>query len=306
MNETSSPLAIDICICTFRRDHIAKTLQSLSRLTLEPGWVVKIFVADNDDVPSARELVEKTAHDLTLPITYLHAPARNISVARNACLDVAKGKLLAFVDDDEVAEPGWLSALIKQYRASGADVVLGPVKPLYKPEHPQWMKQGEFHATNPVWVKNEIITGYTCNVLLKRLAPSIKDLRFRIDLGRTGGEDTYFFTKVHKAGGKLSYAPDAIVLEDVPESRAKFLWLLKRVFRSGQTHGTLILDAQGTGAMTRLKGIALASLKALYCYLGAALHIVNPRKFMQWILRGTLHLGVIMRLLGKRELEQYG
>ena len=46
-------IAIDICICTFRRPHVAETMRSVSKLALRPGWKVNIIVADNDVVPSA-------------------------------------------------------------------------------------------------------------------------------------------------------------------------------------------------------------------------------------------------------------
>jgi succinoglycan biosynthesis protein ExoM len=57
--------------------------------------------------------------------------ARNISVARNACLDAATAPLVAFIDDDEVASPEWLVALVGTWESSNADVVLGPVQALY-------------------------------------------------------------------------------------------------------------------------------------------------------------------------------
>jgi hypothetical protein len=41
--------------------------------------------------------------DLSLDCLYVHAPARNISIARNACLDAADAPLIAFIDDDETA-----------------------------------------------------------------------------------------------------------------------------------------------------------------------------------------------------------
>ena len=73
------------------------------------------------------DLVEATAHDCGLPVLYLHAPACNISVARNACLRAATAPLVAFIDDDEIASPDWLVLLIAALEGSHADVVLRPV-----------------------------------------------------------------------------------------------------------------------------------------------------------------------------------
>ena len=77
-------------------------------------------MADNDAVPSARDRVGAIAAAHPLPITYLHAPEANISVARNALLDHARAtgaRLLVYLDDDETVEPAWLSRLVAAWRA---------------------------------------------------------------------------------------------------------------------------------------------------------------------------------------------
>ena len=90
---------VDVCVCTFRRASVSDLLASLAKLET-PGWRVRVIVADNDDQPSARETVESAFAAFRLDGRYIHAPARNISVARNACLDAAQAPLVAFIDDD--------------------------------------------------------------------------------------------------------------------------------------------------------------------------------------------------------------
>lgn len=303
----SNPSArqIDICVCTFRRPHIAKTLQSIAQLVLMPDWDVRVIVADNDETPSAKNLIDEAAREYKLPLTYIHAPARNISVARNACLDAAQAPLIAFIDDDEIATPAWLRALVTELDKNYADVVLGKVEAVYGSSSSKWMRQGDFHAPKPIWVDGIIKTGYTCNVLFKRSAPSIEGLRFREEFGQSGGEDTVFFTSVFKAGGRFSYAPAAIVTEEVTTERASFTWLLKRAFRSGQTHGVLLLDEMGGGFKARSRNILITAAKAFFCFSGALLNLGRSVRSRYWILRGTLHMGAISRLLGKRELALY-
>ena len=297
---------IDICICTFRRAHIAESLRSLAQLEKAPNWQLHIIVADNDDTPSAEALVKTTAQELGLNVLYVHAPARNISIARNACLSAATAPLVAFMDDDELATPQWLKALVNEIETSKTDVVLGPVKALYAPDTPNWMQTGDFHATLPVWVNGKIITGYTCNVLLRRNSPAIKGLTFRPELGRTGGEDTAFFDNVTKAGGKISFAQDAWLHEAVTPARASLSWLFKRRFRSGQTHGLLLLEAARFSLSARLKALTLALAKGVFCYGMAAINIWQPVRWRFWLLRGAIHHGVVRRLMGKNLLEQYG
>jgi succinoglycan biosynthesis protein ExoM len=101
-----STLSIDVLICTFRRASIRDTLDSIA-LQDVPGHVcLRVVVADNDETPSAQDLITGLANRYPHPLHYLHAPARNISIARNACLDHATADWVAFIDDDETAPSG--------------------------------------------------------------------------------------------------------------------------------------------------------------------------------------------------------
>lgn len=42
--------------------------------------------------------------------------------------------------------------------------------------------------------------------------------------------------------GGIVFAEDAVLSEPVPENRASFMWLAKRRFRSGQTHGRVLAE----------------------------------------------------------------
>ena len=296
----TEPLAIDICVCTFRRPQLAATLMSLAALKVEPHWRLRAIVADNDETPSAAGLVAALA--APFPIQYIHAPARNISVARNACLDAATAPLIAFIDDDEVATPDWLRALVTVLQAQDAAAVLGPVDAVYPAHGPAWLRQGDFHATRPVWVWGAIVTGYTCNVLLRRDIVERLRLRFDPALGRSGGEDTLFFSAIHAAQGRIAYAADARVTEIVTPARQRFGWLWRRSFRSGQTHGRLLAAA----GKARLRAIMIAGAKAAVCFALAALHLCLTVRGRRWLLRGSLHAGVVAYLCGRREAQHYG
>ncbi|TKB57053.1 MAG: glycosyltransferase, partial [Mesorhizobium sp.] len=89
MDPVKKNRSIDICVCTFRRLELADTLRSIAAMDMPAGYNVGIVIADNDDTPTAEPLVAKLAGELKLPVTYRHAPARNISIARNACLDAS-------------------------------------------------------------------------------------------------------------------------------------------------------------------------------------------------------------------------
>ena len=292
---------VDICICTYRRSYLEQTLRSLAGLDLPRELTVRVIVADNDTWPSARELVEKVSPDLPFDLRYIHCPAANISLARNTCLDAAGGDFLAFVDDDSTVSPQWLASLVEAARATGADAVLGPVRAIYSPSAPAWMRRGDFHSTVPVQVDGEIRTGYSGNALLRRASDHIAGRRFNLALGRTGGEDTEYFAQLHRAGGRIAYAPSAVVEEPVTVGRASFAWLAKRRFRSGQTHGRLLAQKY-----RRLPQAGLAASKALFSF-GAALGLAAiPHRRNRQALRGLMHVGAVSGLLGLREIRLYG
>lgn len=304
MRYPGEPTSIDICVCTFQRVELLHTLESLNRLQMIKGHEVRIIVVDNDWKPTAKALVDGFADKSNHPITYLHGPAGNISIARNKCLEVSTAKLVAFVDDDEIVTENWLKSLIQEMQTSGADVVLGPVIASHLDVAPKWLKVGDFHSTYPVWVNGQIRTGYTCNVLMNMTAPSISGRRFNLLRGQTGGEDTEFFKKVFESGGRFSYSEDAVVTETVPEKRATFDWLMKRRFRAGQTHGKLLAEPLGTAA--KMFETARALSKVIYCGLCSCLHITSRTRRNTALLRGGLHIGTISGILGFNELEQYG
>lgn len=295
---------IDICVCTFRRPAVAETLRSLGVLTVPLDVAVRIIVADNDVTPSARELIDALREEIPFEILYVHAPAQNISLARNACLEAADADFIAFIDDDETASPEWIADLLATARETDADAVLGPVRAIYGKDAPAWMAKGDFHSTFPVWVKGTIRTGYTCNMLLRSASPSVSGRRFSLSLGRTGGEDTEFFSGLYHAGGKIEFAPDAWLEEPVPASRSSFSWLAKRRYRSGQTHGRLLGERHS--GINRIVQIALASAKAGVCFLAAGCFVLFAEKRNRYALRGILHCGVVGGLLGAREIALYG
>jgi succinoglycan biosynthesis protein ExoM len=300
----SKATTIDICICTFRRQEIANTFRSLAAIDRPSGYRIGVIVADNDDQPTAKPLIAALARGLPFPVRYIHCPARNISIARNACLDASNAGFVVFIDDDETASSQWLVKLVEAAETTAADVVLGPVKARYLPDAPRWMSRGDFHSTFPVWVEGEIHNGYTCNVLLRMDAKSISGRRFNLARGQTGGEDTEFFDQVHKAGGMIAYAAKAWVDELVTPERATFGWLGKRRFRVGQTHGHLLRSRSAGKA--RARQFALASAKVAFCFVSAVVTTLWPVRRNRSVLRGIMHVGVLSGLLGVQEIRQYG
>ena len=296
---------IDICICTFRRPHLAKTLTSVADLTIPKGCDIRVLVVDNDDWPSAKPLVE--AAQCPFKLDYIHAPARNIAVARNAGLDHAQDDFFAFLDDDETVSEEWLCALFEEMERSDADVVFGKVVSLYPAGAADWLIEGDYHSTNaPKDTRGPIKTGCSANVLMRRDVPKIRDMRFDLMLGRTGGEDTVFFRNVFEVGGAMRFAEEAIVYETVDHKRLSLGWLIQRKFRSGQSHARAELVAARVPFLQRCKLAVNASAKAGLCALLGLLFGLDRSRRNFWIIRGALHVGVVSKCLGFSEPVLYG
>ncbi|NRA16441.1 MAG: glycosyltransferase family 2 protein [Oceanospirillaceae bacterium] len=302
---TGDKIKIDIALCTFRRESVVDTLTSLQNLELDTQWQVKIIVADNDVEPSA-ELRVMSADQSKIPVIYVHAPQSNISIARNACLSESDSQWLAFIDDDELADPGWLRALMQKAFSSKASIVLGSVDSKCDPEFCEsWMEKGGFFKTRPVYVNKKIVTGYTCNVLLDRRDKRVRDAGFDLSHGKTGGEDTVFFSALYKQGCTIEYAENAVLIEPVTESRASLKWLWMRRYRSGQTHAVL-LSGKVISFKDKITQTAFALAKSLVCHAMMLLTLWSPVYWRKWWLRGGLHLGVVSKLWGGDTLVQYG
>lgn len=283
---------IDLCICTFRRESLAEALRSAAAQVLPATHRLRIIVADNDEAPSALARVRA----LGLEIEYVHAPARNISIARNACLDTATGEWIAFLDDDETAPPDWLARLLTCAAETKADAVFGPSRALYPAGTPDWITVNDFHSNLPQRRGGEVETGHSCNVLFRR-PPA--DLRFDPALGRSGGEDTDFFFRLHRAGRRFAICDQAQVSEPVSPSRLSLRWLAERRIAEGQHYAI-------SAGKPRPALLATSLAKAAFSAARALPHAANRPKLAFWALRAIFHLGVARGAISPARREAYG
>ncbi len=302
------PERVAVGVCTFRRSGLIDTLDSLEAQALPEGVALTLIVCDNDHEPSARELVETFAAKSRHRVVYLHAPAANISLARNAALDEARAQgfnMFAFIDDDELAPPDWLATLISRLAHDDADIVVGPVRAIYGDGAPAWMRTRRVHDTRPeLGADGRPIAGHSCNVAMDLCHPALRTLRFDPARGVSGGEDTAFFDAAMRGGARLALAPEASIDEPVPRSRASLGWLLRRRYRMGQTHGSLL--AEGAGLARRTAALAKAGAKIAWCAGATLLGFASAPARNAALARGALHVGTASALLGLRRIEIYG
>jgi glycosyltransferase involved in cell wall biosynthesis len=228
---------IDLCIVSCRRPQgLLRLLGALQELALpEPAPELRVVVVDNDPEGSAREICAEAAGWLRFPLLYLVEKRRGIPQARNSALAAAleRADFAAFLDDDEVPEPGWLGELLRVQAARGADAVAGPCLPLFEAPPPRWLERGRLfdlprHATGA-----RLATAYSGNVLVATRALSQMDRLFDERMALLGGSDDEFFRRFAARGHRIVWADGARVHEWVPPARATAGWILRRGFRVG-------------------------------------------------------------------------
>ena len=201
-------------------------------------------------------------------------------------------------------EPDWLVRLFAAQGDFQADVVVGPVFPQYPPGTPPWLV-----AANPLYVdwgqRGKLLdTGRSGNVLIRRAR--IGTLRFDPKLGKTGGEDTDFFSRLHRAGAKLVATDDARIHEEVPATRLAPGYIRRRALRSGQSYaqfrlgGDLGRDAKG--AMFHLDAAAKCLVNFGCAMATRAFDQGRSFRFQQ---RGWMNLGKLRQFTGKALPSMY-
>lgn len=209
-----------------RADRLGRALDSLLAQD-HPDF--RVVVVDNAAVtPATRELIANHYAD---SVTYLREPVPGLATAHNRGVAAADSPVVAFTDDDVVADPRWLSALTAPF---AADPRTGCVTGLILPAR----------LTTPAQVLLESHGGFA-----KGFAPRLHDpaeppadqplfpftagsfgsganMAFRVSALRAvggfdpatgtgthakGGDDLYAFVRILAAGHRLRYTPDALV-----------------------------------------------------------------------------------------------
>ena len=192
----------------------------------------------------------------------------------------------------------------REARAGRFDVVLGPVDAVYSDVAPDWMRRGDFHSTRPVVREGRIDTGYSGNALIRLDLVRRHAIRFDPALGRSGGEDLDFFYRLGDAGGRIGFCEQARALEPVPDGRASLRWLIIRTFRAGQSHGARLARVK-PNPVQRAVQATIAAAKAAACASAALVNLPRATVRNRFITRGALHLGVVARVAGFREIRLY-
>lgn len=254
---------VDVLVLTYKRPELlADTLDSLLKQRLPADHRLSIVVVDNDAAQSAQATVSRYQ---VMPgdIRYVCETEANIAKARNRALSEARGSYAAFIDDDEVASPGWLASLLRAREEYRSPVVLGPVMPLLPTNTPRWVIAGRFFD-RPRRTTGTIVqagAGGTGNVLLDLNEVRRTRILFDASYGITGGEDTHFFHRLAVAGLHAVWCDEAEVHEHVQPHRVRIGWLMRRAFVGGHSYAC-IFDREEASWRRALKALGYGCASA--------------------------------------------
>ena len=273
---------ISVVMCTVGKARsAADCVASVLSQKLGRDMTLEIVVVDNSTEGIARHWVEAAAAAGD-PVRYVHEPRPGISHARNAGVAAAKGEFLAFIDDDEVAEPDWLPNLHRALEAHSADIATGPVVPVFEGMDRLGFDPAPFFqgAREAMETGGELEAARTGNVLFRVDRCLFEPDPFDPKLGRSGGEDTDLTYRLHLKGRKIIWVADATVHEYWSREKASLPAFLRRKCVTARNTTFVRISHAASPAKAALRTIAKALLQlAIFLPLSLVLYPLNRQRF---------------------------
>lgn len=244
-------LLISVVVCTYNRSSLLHLcLESLLAQNFDKS-LFEILIIDNNSNDQTQKVVENfIASNENLRI--LVEARQGISFARNRGFLEARGKYVAYLDDDACANENWLFEMANfiknnpKVRAFG-----GPYDRFFLETPPNWFPDdyGKNILREEDFIidisKGEWISG--SNMVFS------KDIfidfgGFNVNFGPIGnkmiyGEETDLFLRLIKSGVKIYYVHSMMVKHLVADYKFRLWWLLRSNFSSGVSYSKINLDA---------------------------------------------------------------
>jgi GT2 family glycosyltransferase len=244
-------ISVVVCAYTERRwASLRAALESIRAQRTPP--LETIVVADHN--PALQRAITAAYPDV---MTVANCRSRGLSGARNTGVRCAGGTIVAFLDDDAVAEPDWLSRMSAHYFDPAIIGVGGRVLPQWPAQKPRWFPE-EFY-----WVVGCSYRGQPehlapvrnpigGNMSFKRAVIERLD-GFRESIGREGAngsgcEETEFCIRAQEAypQSKILYDPYMIVHHRLEPERATWRYFRTRCRAEGRSKA-LVVRHVGSG-----------------------------------------------------------
>src|SRR5258708_17983076 len=222
---------VSVLIATRNRASLlSNMLSSLARQQLNRDTRIEVIVVDNGSTDETSNVLRQHQERFELVPLYENTPGK--SRALNRALEVAKGELLVFADDDITLSPMWLESLNRcshQYKAARA--FCGPIVPNFPPSTPDWIQNhpstasmfARFEPNIPEGPLPEPLLPFGCNFSVRSC--DARGHRFRLDLGPSAAngplfnEDTEFVRRFRQHPDHIIYVPTAMVRHHISLDR---------------------------------------------------------------------------------------
>lgn len=196
------------------------TVRSVLAGELRPTEIVVVDQSRRTDAG-----LERLASDHE-PVRLVRAPPAGLSAARNLGAAEARGAIVAFLDDDELAERGWLAALVGALDSAPDVVATGSVLP-GDPEVPDAVVPATVLDRSPARFRGrlgrDVLAGG--NMALHRetlLGLGGFDTRLGAGTRWPSAEDNDLGLRALDAGHTIAYVPGAVVVHRAWRSGASY------------------------------------------------------------------------------------
>jgi glycosyltransferase involved in cell wall biosynthesis len=261
-------IKITCVICTYKRpEMLGAAIESMFHQTIPPDEF-EVIVVDNNSGDGTETVVKKYQDRAEFPLPYIREAKRGLSYSRNAGVQIARGKFVAFLDDDAEADPRWLSAFLNVFEsAPEICVVGGKIIPKWDAIRPKWLTDDllnnysmlDLGESRKMLTWPEHVLGTSC--FRKSVFDEVG--KFEPQLGRigdmlVGNEDTEIQKRIFRAGKKVAYTPEAVVWHHIPADRLNKKYIYTRAYGTGRSRAVLAGSQKKAGIIIWqfLRGLA--------------------------------------------------
>jgi len=241
---------VSVVICTHNRvQNLHDAVESILSQGVDEDFF-ELLIIDNASTDTTREFIEARAARAP-NLKYLAEPTIGLSHARNRGVTEATGQYVAFIDDDAIADPGWLLQIPAAFQAGGTDVgcVAGKIIPIWDVPRPAWLHDallGYVSVLDASPVGRRLGEGqypFGANVIYRRDA-LLRAGGFSPRLGRKGSsllsnEEILLHHFLKKLGYTTYYEPRISVRHHVPAARLTKRWFKRRAYWQGVSDAVL-------------------------------------------------------------------
>jgi GT2 family glycosyltransferase len=209
-----------------RLDALLKLLDSLRKLRELQIIQPQIIIGDNDSSDDTWAALQRESRNFPVELRLIKVTAPGKSAVMNEAIRAARGKILAFLDDDVIVDPDWLQAIDCFLKNNACLVAQGVIRvPSSEADDPQTKRLlDRYHTISRLEYGPEKQSLSSLNganfIIYREVLDRIGHFDERLGPGAAGtSEDVELARRIVRAGLKIGYIHDAIVYHRVDRAR---------------------------------------------------------------------------------------